>query len=239
MGEFKDYTLKLFGQYNNDISTITKESTDRIFYLLKNNNEEIYYSKKIMIGKFYMIKYDYNGNKLWCPIFVIDDRYKPDIQKRIIYAINIDYLPYNYRILIFDMLFTAFENTIDYNKNNHPDRSLKVDFQTMYNMLKNNGQYDYAITAFDYLKIVGADKGTPIIFEVSTRFLSRFVFINTKNVNLKLMKNLMVVTNDLTTKDKLKSIIEIYESIKDDFSPEEQKEYYKKIRSIEKKYKLN
>jgi len=86
MGHFKDYCGKLFGEYNNNIGTITKESTDRIFYLINNPNEEIYFDKKLSIGKFYLIRYDYNGNKIWCPIFIIDDRYKTDTQKRIIYA---------------------------------------------------------------------------------------------------------------------------------------------------------
>lgn len=235
MGEFKDYCGKLYGQYNNDIAKITRESTDRIFQLVKKPNKELFFSKKINIGKFYLIRYNYNGNRIWCPIFVIDDRYKLDVKKRIIYAINIDYLPYAYRILFFDILFNSFYKIIEYNKNDDLDveRSLKVDFQMIYKLLEKNGEYQYCITAYDYSKIEEDKK-----FFISTNFVSRFIFINTKIVNLKEMRDLSIVMDDYNIKNKLNNIIELFEKIKDDIDSNEQKEYFKRLKSIESKYKL-
>jgi len=241
MGQFKDYCRKLFGEYNNNMELITKESTERIFHLIKNPNHEVFFAKKLSIGKFYFIRYDYNGNKMWCPIFIIDDRYKPDIQKRIIYAINIDYLPYAYRIVFFDILFENFRKTIDYNVNksdNEVERSLKINFELIYNLLRKNGGNEYAITAYDYSKIDGLKKGTPKMFFVSTTFVSRFVFINTKKVNMKSMKDLSIIMDDYDIKNKLNNLISEFNSIKEDLDINDQKQYYKKLKKLEDKYKL-
>jgi hypothetical protein len=240
MGKFQDYCGKLFGQYNNDIVKITKESTERIFYLIKNQNNEIKYSKKLTIGKFYLIKYDFNDNKLWCPIFLIDDRYKPDIQKRILYAINLDYLPYAYRILFFDILFDSFRSIVEYNENDNIDeeKPFPINFEEIYNLLKKNGDYEYTITAFDYLKIDGIIKGSPKIFSISTNFVPRFVFINTKIVNLKIMKDLSIILDNYNIKNKLNNLIEEFEKIKENIDVNDQKEYYKKLKNLESKYKL-
>jgi len=241
MGHFKDYCGKLFGEYNNNIGLITKESTDRIFYLINNPNEEIYFAKKLSLGKFYLIKYDYNGNKMWCPIFIIDDRYKTDTQKRILYAINIDYLPYAYRVIFFDILFEQFRKTIDFNANkseNDIEKSLKVNFEFIFNLLKKNGGHEYAITAFDYSKIDGIKGGIPKTFFVSTTFLSRFIFINTKMVNMKSMKDLSIIMDDYNIKNKLNDLINEFNLIKEDLNINDQKEYYKKLKNMEQRYKL-
>lgn len=240
MGKLKDYCNKLYGQYNNDIKTITLDSTNRIFDLIKKPNKEIFFTKKLSIGKFYIIRYNYNSNKIWCPIFIIDDIYKPDIQKRIIYAINIDYLPYSYRILFFDILFSSFVDIIEYNNSDNIDeeKSLKVDFNLIYKLLKNNGQYEYSITAFDYLKIDGINKGEPKIFFVSTNFISRFIFIDTKIVNLKNMIDLSLILDDYNMKNKLNYIINLFKEIEKDLDINDQKTYYKKLKLIENKYKL-
>lgn len=241
MGHFKDYCGKLFGEYNNNIGSITKESTDRIFYLINNPNEEIYFDKKLSIGKFYLIRYDYNGNKIWCPIFIIDDRYKTDTQKRIIYAINIDYLPYAYRVIFFDILFEQFRKTIDFNVNkseNDIEKSLTVNFEFIFNLLKKNGGYEYSITAFDYSKIDGINNGIPKIFFISTTFISRFIFINTKKVNMKSMRDLSIIMDDYDIKNKLNDLINEFNLIKEDLDINDQKEYYKKLKNMEQRFKL-
>jgi len=232
MGDFKDFCGELFGTYNNNLRKITTDSTERIFYLMKNPNYEIFFSKKIIIGNFYIIKYNYNGNKIWCPIFVIDDRYKPDIQKRIIYAINIDYLPYTYRILFFDILFNSFEKIVEFNINNPKnERPFKINFELIYGLLKRNGGYNYSITAFDYLKI---DK----LFFVSTSFVNRLLFINTKIVNIKNMKSHSLITSDKNIKNKLNDLIDLFEKINEDLDANDQRTYYMKLKNLEKKYKL-
>lgn len=240
MGNFQEYCRKLYGQYNNNLKKITDESTERIFSLTRNPNEEVKYTKKIQIGKFYLIKYDYNGNKIWCPIFLIDDRYKPDIQKRILYAINIDYLPYAYRILFFDILFSSYVSIVEHNKREDikVEKPFPIDFESIQKLLKNNGEYQYAITAFDYLKIDGVKKSAPKTFFISMNFVSRFIFINTKIVNLKSMKDLSIMLEDMNIKNKLDKLIEMFDEIKEDININDQKEYYKKLKSLENKYKL-
>lgn len=240
MGHFQEYCRKLYGQYNNNLKKITDESTERIFYLIKNPNEEVKYSKKFQIGKFYLINYNYNGNKIWCPIFLIDDRYKPDIQKRILYAINIDYLPYAYRILFFDMLFSSYLSIVEFNKREdiNEEKPFPIDFESIQKLLKNNGEYQYTITAFDYLKIDGMKQNTPKSFFISMNFVHRFIFINTKIVNLKNMKDLSIMLEDMNIKNKLNRLIEMFDEIKDDININDQKEYYKKLKNLESKYKL-
>jgi hypothetical protein len=235
MYNLKSYCGKLFGQYNNNIKKITKESTDIVFELIKKPNNELFFAKKFYIGKFYFILYNYNGNKIWCPIFLIDDRYDPINQKRILYAINIDYLPYAYRIIFFDILFNMFNKTIEYNRSDsiNMEKSLNVDFELIYKLLKKNGEYDYSITAFNFEKIDQIKK-----YFISTNFVNRFLFIDTKIVNIKNMRDLLIVMNDLNIKNRLSNIIELFEKIKEDLNINEQKKYYKQLKSIESMYKL-
>jgi len=240
MGEFKDYCGRLYGQYNNDIKLITKDSTERIFELVKKPNHELHLAKKIHIGKFYLIKYVYNRLRIWCPIFVVNDTYDPIQQKRIIHAINIDYLPYAYRILLFDILFDKSKMIIDHNKNNglKIEKPIKLTFDIIYKILQRLGKYEYSITGFDYEKIYGVKKsGRPLAYFISTNFVNRFIFINTKIVNMKYMKDMIIDSNDNLFKTKLNELLTEFETIKDDFEIDEQREYYKKIRSLENKYK--
>src|SRR5574343_793264 len=166
---FGEYCSSLIGQYNGNIKKLVEESTEMIFNLiLKNQNLQVRRNKKgeIIKGIFYVIQYNYNGNKIWCPVFVIDDRYNTELQKRIIYAVNLDYLPYRYKIAYFDKMFKLSKYIIDKNKiindqdgNVNDEKPLDVNFETIYKSLKNNGEFSYSITAYDYTKIVGIEKG--------------------------------------------------------------------------------
>ena len=225
---------------------LVTESTNLIFSLIKNPNLEVKRSIKggIYVGKFYLIRYNYNGNKLWCPVFVIDDRYNAEIQKRIIYAINFDYLPFRYKIVYLDKLFNMFQSIIIKNiKNNDNDNDvnkeipLKVNFESIYRSLKNNGDFNFCITGFDYSKIVGVDKGEPEIYGISINIVPRFIFINTKQVNKNIMIKALKNTDIEKEKEKLSIILELYEKTVQDFD-NDVKEYYQKLRLIENHYKL-
>jgi len=243
-----EYCSGLLGEYNNNLKSITDDSTKMIFERIKKPTSEIMPAmmRDIKKGKFYMLHYNYNGNKLWCPIFIIDDRYSTELQKRILYAINIDYLPYKYRIVYFDKLFAMFKDTLDRNSKNNANGgnvnseiSFKVNFESIYRSLKNNGDFSYAITAFDFSKIVGMDKGTPIIHSVSTNqnIFARFLYIDTRYVNRKIMMDAVKESDVDKEKEKLGKLIESMNEILDNFSMDSI-EYYKKLKSLESNYKL-
>ena len=133
MVPFKDDCYALFGEYNKDWKSCIYESTDIIFDLIENNNHEVMFTKpnKLMIGKFYLMKYEYIKDqyftekylenkrvpslKIWCPIFVLGFKESDKVvqrfdknKKMIMYAINLDYLPFRYRILFFDIFIFKF-----------------------------------------------------------------------------------------------------------------------------------
>jgi hypothetical protein len=238
---------RLIGEYNDNMKILVEESTKTIFELaLKKPNLQIKRTirNQISIGKFYLIKYNYNGNKLWCPIFVIDDRYSPELQKRIIYAVNLSYLPFKYKILYFDKLFKTFSTEIEKNRlNNDGDGSvndeipLKINFESVYKSLKNNGEFNYAITAFDYTKIDGMDKGEGMIYTISTTILYRFIFIDVKMINGKIMMDYLKESEREREKEIIKEILIAYDKNLQDFD-NDTKEYYQKLRLIENHYKF-
>jgi len=245
---FADYCQALLGEYA-DVAPLVRDSTDMFFSssgLLKNPTLQVRrsFNGKIFIGKFYLIRYNYNGNKLWCPIFVIDDRYNAEMQKRIIYAINFDYLPYRYKIAYLDKLFRMFKDVIQKNKKRNDDGEdvnkeipFKVNFESIYRTLKDNGGFNFAITGFDYSKIVGMEKGQPEVYGVSTSIIPRFVFIDTKIVNQRIMMQAIKDTDIEKEKEKLSEILGLYEKLMKDYE-KDVKEYYQKLKLIESHYKL-
>jgi len=241
MGKFKDFCEDLFKMYNRNIGKLTNDSTDKIFSLIRKPNNEIYPVKDISIGKFYIIKYNYNGNKIWCPIFIINDEFDSVKQKRIIHAINIDYMPYVYRIVFFDLLFDKFRKTVNFNEKvieKNKELPLNINFKFIYNLLKINGKYEYIITAYDFSKIDGMINGKPKLYFVSMNFVHRLIFINTKMVNLKNIKDLSLMLDDYNIKDNLQKLLEDFENIKNDLSDKDEKDYYKKLKKLEQRYKL-
>ena len=242
--EFGEYCQNLIGEYNWNLKRLSTESTDMVFGYVKNPNLEIrkIKNKQMNKGKFYLVRYNYNGNKLWCPIFVIDDRYSPELQKRIIYAINLDYLPYKYKIVFFDKLFRMFKDVIEKNRkingnggNANEEIPLKIDFESMYRALKNSGDFSYCITAFDFSKFVGT--GDPEVYSVSLSILNRFIFLNTKPVNGKIIMETLKEVEVEDQKNKLKILLEAYQKTIDNFD-NDVKEYYKSLKALESKYKL-
>lgn len=244
---FGTYCSRLMGQYNDNMKRLVQESTEMIFELILNKpNLQVRLSKrgKIEKGKFYIIKYNYNGNKLWCPIFVIDDRYSPELQKRIIYAVNLDYLPYRYKIAYFDKIFKLSNSIIEKNKtineqngNVNDEKPLNVNFELIYKSLKNNGDFNYSITAYDYMKIVGVDKGEPNIYGISTTILNRFIFIDTKIINRNLMAQHLRETEVIEEKLKLEELLKALDKTTFDYD-NDVKEYYQKLKLLENNYKL-
>lgn len=247
---FEEEVRALFGQYNQNSRKIREDTTLEFFtYILKQPSKQVRPTtvRNIMIGRFYIIRYNYNGNKIWCPILTIppvpnkreegimERQLKIINNKNILYAVNFDYLPIMYKALLIDAIIKS--NIDRYEKNSNMisgGRTVKEEFtfkvNWIYNFLKRNGNKNYAITAYDVLKI---DK----IFEISSTILQRFVFFDTYYVN----KRLMVETLENITNEKLKGEfsykIKIFNEILEMYDKDIES-FYKSLRNFEKNLKL-
>lgn len=231
--DFSAKVTALVGQYGKNLRSLTHDSTERIFYLRKTQSPEFrtVSKKDIIIGKFYLIKYDYNGNEIYCPIFPLE--YKVIKNKHILYAVNLDYLPYSYKRSFFGELFNRYKDTVDKNEDVDVSKEIPlkgVNFENIYKILQKNGKMEFAVTAFDINKIIETNV-------VSTTIMDRFIFLNTRMVNSALMKELATNTKSEEFKEKLDTIVEEYDNLKITYE-EDTKYFYKRLRAFEKNYKL-
>jgi len=240
----------LYVQYGKNIKKIKDDSTIEIFtHILKNPSKQIRLTglKNIQIGKFYIIRYNFNGNKIWCPILtippvpnkreegIIEKQLKLYNTKNILYAINFDYLPIKYKTALIDII-------IKYNKEHYDKNSDRIssggrvtdefNFKVtwIYNFLKSNGKKNYAITAYDISKI---DK----VASISSTILQRFVFLDTYYINKRLMYETLqnIAKEDL--REDFSKKIKMYEEILKIYEDDAEK-FYKSLRNFEKNLKL-
>jgi len=188
---------------------------------------------KIQTGKFYLINYDFNDNKLYCPIFTIDYRIQ-ESNKHVLYAINLDYLPFDYKLLYFNKMYSVFQQIFEYNndcKNFMEEKKFPVKFESIYNTLKHNGKYNFAISAFDITKIKEC-------FGVSSSLMYIITHVHMRPVNVALMKEKMQEYEKGEEKrNKLQGVIDSLDDIVETYE-EDVQSYYKKLRNIENNYKL-
>lgn len=248
--EFIDEVAALYFKYNKNIKLIRDESTLIIFnHIFKNPSNQVGSSnvKLMQIGKFYAIRYNYNGNKLWCPIItippvpnknedgILGKQLKIINNKNILYALNFDYLPTQYKVTLIDIIIKNNKNKYDNNKDKidaggtvKDEFNFKVNW--IYNFLKTNGQKNYAITAFDLSKI---DQ----VFEISSTILDRFVFIDTYYINNRLMYDTLSQIEDEKLRTDFTHKIKMYEEILKMYQDDTEK-FFKALRSFEKSLKL-
>lgn len=247
---FTEEVRALFGQYNQNIKKIRDDSTLELFtYILKNPNKQVRGTtiREVQIGRFYVIRYNFNGNRLWCPILtippvpnknehgILERQLKLINDKSILYAVNFDYLPIRYKAALIESIidnnFDRYEKNSDKifdGKNTKEEFNFKVNW--IYSFLKTNGQKNYAITAYDTSKI---DK----VFEISSTILHRFVFLDTYYINNKLMyETLSSITNE-KLRGEFSSKIKMYEEILKMYDKDVEA-FYKSLRSFEKNLKL-
>lgn len=233
--KFYNYVGALITQYGNNIPKLIDDSNKQIFSLRRKQTN--YFKSlplnKITTGRFYLINYDFNGSKLYCPIFAIDYRVS-DKNKPNLYAINLDYLPFDYKRIYFGKLSEMYSQIFDGNDDStdvFSENSLPVDFESIYNSLKNNGSFHFSISAFDIKKITEC-------YLVSTNILHVLIFCHMRNVNIALMKETMKQYEDGTDKHtKLKKNIEELEKLGDGYD-KDIIGYYKRLKQIESNYKL-
>jgi len=267
---FKDECYALLGEYGGNWKTCVYDSTDIIFNLKDNNNHELMSTKpnKLITGKFYLMKYEYIKDKyfeekymnqknvpslkIWCPVFVLGFKESDKVVQRymknkklIMYAINLDYLPYRYRILFFDMVFNMNFDRIEKNKDLHfvkkdnvlNEWPLKVSALKLYNLLKNNGGFEYSLTAYDPDKIDKFTYGMPELYSISTTIAQRLMFLDCKLINKKNIIETLKESETTQEREKLKSILDALENILNTLDKEE-KELYKKLRQLENYFEI-
>ena len=269
MTTFKDDCYALFGEYNNNWKNCIYDSTDIIFNLIKNNNHEVMFTKpnKLMSGKFYLIKYEYIKDKyftekylenktvpslkIWCPIYVLGFKESDKVvqrfdknKKMIMYAINLDYLPFRYRILFFNLLFNTNFDRIEKNKDLHlmgenvlTEYTIKISSLSAYNLLKNNGGYEYSLTAYDPDKIDKFIYGNPELYSISTTIAQRLMFIDCKLINKKNIIETLKESQIESEREKIKSVLISLDKLLTDLESNE-KTLYKKLRQLENYFEI-
>lgn len=247
---FSDEIRALYGQYEQNIKAIKDESTLELFtYILKNPNKQVRPNSvsKIQIGKFYIIKYNFNGNKLWCPILtippvpnknesgILEKQLKVSGQKKILYTVNFDYLPLRYKISLIESIIKNNFDRYEKNKNKISEgenvkEELNFQVNWIYSFLKNNGNKNYAITAYDVLKIEN-------VYEISSTILQRFVFLDTYYINKKLMYDTLYNLSNEKLRMDFSKKVQMYDEILKIYEKDVEL-FYKTLRSFEKNLKL-
>lgn len=232
---FEYYVKSLRTKYGNDLKTLIYESNKDIFLLRRTPNNWFMNVplSNLQVGKFYIILYDFNGNKLYCPIFTIDYRVTEN-NKHVLYAMNLDYLPFDYKLLYFSKMYENFSNIFESNKDSDnfiSESPLPVSFEKIYKTLETNGKFNYCISAFDILKIKEC-------WGVSTNYMYIMIHVHMRPVNISLMKKLSEQYDDIS-KERIK-LTNIINNLDDAIETYEQdvQSYYKKLRNIENNYKL-
>lgn len=232
---FSHYVRALRGQFGNDLPSLIMACNRDMFGFRRSPTPWFMNiaHNRIQVGKFYFINYDFNGNKLYCPIFTIDYRVK-ESGKHVIYAINLDYLPFEYKLLYFDKLYNLANNIFSFNKDAQDftqEQPIPVNFEQIYRTLKDNGDFNYAISAFDITKIVE-------LYGVSTNLMYIMIHVHMRPVNIALMKELMQRYEEgAEERMKLGNLIDKLEEMQETYE-EDVQTYYKKLRNLENNYKL-
>lgn len=184
--KFINYVDQLKNTFG-DLTSLIDETNIEIFRLRRNQTKEFKQINlnKIQIGRFYLISYNFNGNILYCPILSID--YRVSGNKHILYAINLDYLPFQYKRLYFNKMYNTFEQIFNGNEDSDDvllEDSLPLNFENVYNSLKDNGKFHYAISAFDITKIKEC-------YLISTNLMYLTINMHMRKLNVALMKETM------------------------------------------------
>jgi hypothetical protein len=234
-GKRYEYYVNALRDQFGDLDSLVYACNKEVFLLRKNQTEwfQSLPLNKIQPGRFYLINYNFNDNRLYCPVFVIDYRVSKN-NKHNIYAINLDYLPFDYKKIYFNELYNLAEPIFIKNadaQNVLSEASIPVNFENIYKSLEKNGGYNYAISAFDVTKITEC-------YLVSTNLMYLITHVHMRPINIALMKELSErYDKGNETKDKLEILIEELENTTLSYDTDV-KDFYKKLRNLENNYKL-
>jgi hypothetical protein len=192
---------------------------------------------KLVPGRFYLIKYDFNGNPLWCPILALD--YKVHKNNHILYAVNLEYLPPRYKILMFYEIFKQVYTQLEIIsqkllvKDEAPLNFFTFEF--IYKFLQKNGKMNWAITAYTIKNFEGIIK-IKEAYLCSIKIAPEIIFSDFKRYNSGNMKELQ---KRLMGEEEIKlgQIIEQYDKIIEGYQADSI-EYHKKVALFREKLKL-
>jgi len=230
--DFENYIAGMLTKYDSFEKLILVLS-DKLIQL-KNNPNKSEISKVsnnyLTSGRFSLIQYNFNGNLIWCPILTLD--YKVHKNKHLLYAVNLEYLPPRYKVLLFSKIFNRASSkleTIADNKLVSSEPPLQfMNFDFMYKLLKKNNM-DSAITAYD----IGKIKNTYLI---SIKISPQIILADMKKINSKNMKELHISLSGEAQK-KLGDIIGEYDTIIEEYQLDSIK-YHKKVALFREKLKI-
>ena len=232
---YQYYVEALYTQYNKDLKTLIFECNKEVFKSRKEQTDWFQSISKnnIQTGRFYLINYNYNGNKVFCPIFAIDYRVS-EHNKHNLFAINLDYLPFEFKIKYFNNIDNIATDIFDFNADVGDvtkEKNIPVNFEKIYKSLEASGGYNYAITAFDINKILE-------IYIISTNLMYLITNVHMRPVNVALMKELSQSYDDgLESKIKLDKLINELDGM-DEIHKTDVKKYYKRLKQLESNYKI-
>ena len=165
----------------NKVPNYTIESSKWLINKTKNN--DINFKRKnitdINIGKFYFMKYDYNNiNKSTkmeqnVPLLVVD--YKPNIDNKVIYILNMNFLPQNIKEAFFSKLTYKYSEIFDYNENVEnleQEKKLPLNYKLLWDELIQFA-FEYCIREIR-IELIND------LFEISTKHLHFLTSINTQ-----------------------------------------------------------
>jgi len=235
---FKSLMNGMLGLYGNNVQSMVIDLTKKLFTIIRKPGgvESMRIQPMDVIkhtGKFILLKYDYNGNEIWCPVFALE--YKIAELKPILYTVQLEYIP---PVAKFQLLSTIldFVGIMQTNQSNNAqtkvssESPIPIDAESMYNILKNNG-LNYSLTGFDITKIKEAHV-------ISTKVIPEIIACDCKAHNRKGMRELLDKKGeDFEYRDELEKIISDYDKMIEQYS-ENSLEYHKKIRGYEKNLKL-
>lgn len=228
---YVNYAVSLKGSYGGWVNSI-KEISDNIFLMSRNSVKPEMVKlepKLIKPGNFYLLRYNFNGNLIWSPVLSLE--YKVVKNKNIMFCVNLEYIPNNFKIYFFDKIFKAYRHILDKNQTLiiKEQLSLPINFNLVYRLLK-DGKKEYAITAYDMSKIA-------TLHLVSTNLASDFIMMNTQKYNSKSMKDFYLNKENSNEKLKIGKILEEYENILKEYEIDSDS-FHKKLKSFEKNFKL-
>ena len=242
---FKNFKELIYGNldmYNGNLTKMITDFTETIVKSRKSPNgtdSKSCNAKHILNGgtKFYIIEYNYNGNRILCPIMSLEFKIH-DTNKVILYALQLEYLPPKYKMDLFSKLFDFSETKkiFDLNSVNTDcvnEKGLPIASEAFYNILKTNGNMVFAITAFDASKIIS-------VTSISTKLAKQMILCDLKKYNVISMTNALK-NNDLAFNDnekqRLREIIDQYINLIKEYK-HDSIEYHKKLSGFERNLKL-